>query len=71
MTHTSMITLLPPWPSRSLSLTHTHRHEEDEEEEEEGHIIWMQPTSSPHPGNLPSETQTDSRRLRLSAVCLR
>ena len=40
MTHTSMIT--PP----SLSLSHTHSHTQ-------GHIIWIRPTSFPHPGEPP------------------
>lgn len=39
MTHTSMITPLP------LPQSHTHT--------DEGHIIWMLPTSSPHPGKPP------------------
>lgn len=30
--------------------------------DEKGHIIWMLPTSSPLPGNLPSETATDSEQ---------
>lgn len=52
MTHTPVITLLP-LPH------HTHTNGRDE------YIIWMQPTSSPHPGNLPCEAQTDSVRLQL------